>query len=79
MFLNIFSTIVARTSNINDIYEKLAKHFQTVRELEKARKDWRYYDTQFRKLIAAGLAKWGSVKSETYSKAFLRDSKTQKN
>ena len=76
---NIFSTIVARTSNINDIYEKLAKHFQTVRELEKARKDWRYYDTQFRKLIAAGLAKWGSVKSETYSKAFLRDSKTQKN
>ena len=76
---NIFSTIVTKTSNINEIYEKLAKHFETVRELEKAKKDWRYYDTQFRKLIAAGLAKWGSVKSEIYSKAFLRDSKTQNN
>ncbi len=49
----------------------LPHHMETVLKLEGRRSDWRYYDENFRQLVAKGEAKWGTTHLEIYMKAVL--------
>ena len=66
---NIFSSILGAHSNIQDINELLAKHFETVLDLHRKNHWWRYYDNRVRELIAAGFTQWGNLHLPTYLEA----------
>jgi hypothetical protein len=50
---------------------KLTHHAEVVTSLADKKAFWRYYDEQFRHLVARGEAQWGSTHLELYTRAVL--------
>ena len=66
---NRFSAVICQKSP--QLGSNLPHHMETVMELCDRRGDWRFYDQQFRRLIAEGTVKWGSVHLELYLKSLM--------
>ena len=50
----------------------MAKHFELVHELMKAKQDFWYYDVAFRQTLATGGGHWGDIHSESLARARAR-------
>ena len=66
---NRFSAVVLEKNP--NLAVGLAHHMEVVTDLAKKRSHWRYYDEEFRKLVARNEATWGTTHLELYLKAVV--------
>jgi len=66
-----FYVAVLAGANASDssFLSRLLKHAETVIDLARANKDWRYYDSEFRRLVSLGLASCGQIHTEVLNEA----------
>lgn len=72
---NVFVAVRTRESNDPALPGHLAKHFEVLFNLNKADRDWSWYDTKFRSLIDQKMACWGQVHAELNDKARSMEAK----
>ena len=70
---NIYVAVLCDARGDPSLPKKMAKHFEIVQDLFRKGQDWRYYDTNFRKLLQSDPlhASWGSVQQELLMTARL--------
>ena len=54
----------------------LSLHMENVLQLADKKADWRRYDTEFRKLVAAGRQSWDNTNMEVYIRAYMERTDT---
>jgi hypothetical protein len=68
---NRYAALVAEQDST--LIVPLAQHMEKVLRLADKKRGWRYYDEQYRRLVADGTIKWGEAELELYNMAFLEE------